>query len=68
MTTPNNIGALLLPWLKANAEEMARDLRDAGWEEDELGLWRIRGRRGAFHIFSAHEIMRHEATPARQSR
>lgn len=31
------LGALLLPWLKSNAEEMARDLRDAGWEEDDVG-------------------------------
>jgi hypothetical protein len=30
MSAPENPGALLLPWLKANAEEMAAELRDAG--------------------------------------
>jgi hypothetical protein len=67
MTAPENLGALLLPWLKANAEEMAAELRDAGWEEDERGLWSGEGHR-RLHLFDAHEIARRDATPARHSR
>lgn len=51
----------LLSWLKGNAEEMARDLRDAGWEEDGSGLWSL----GAFrrlHLYNAHEIATRDAT------
>lgn len=61
MSTPENLGALLLPWLKANAEEMAADLRDAGWEKDGRGLWSL-GAHRRLHLFDAHEIARREAT------
>lgn len=45
----------LLVLLKANAVEMAADLRDAGWEEDERGLWR----RGPYRLglLDAHAVM-----------
>lgn len=55
-SAPGNLSALLLPWLKASAEEMARDLRDAGWEEDSAGLWRYnKGPR--MHLFDAHAVL-----------
>jgi hypothetical protein len=72
--TPENLGALLLPWLKANAEEMASDLRDAGWEEDERGLWSIPGTERwtnqfqGLHLFDAHEIVRRHATSTGEGR
>jgi hypothetical protein len=47
----------LLLWLKANAEETARDLRDAGWEENERGLWR-RGDHRGLHLFDAANVGR----------
>lgn len=55
--TPGN-ASRLLSWLKGNAEEMARELRDAGWEEDERGLWRRRKRQRGLHLLDAHEVMR----------
>jgi hypothetical protein len=61
MNAPENLGSLLLPWLKTNAEEMARELHDAGWEEDDLGLWSGDGHR-RLHLFDAHEIVRRHAT------
>lgn len=61
MIAPTNLGAMLLPWLKANAEEMAHELRDAGWTEDERGLWGSDGYR-RLHLFDAHEIARSDAT------
>lgn len=48
----------LLSWLKGNALDIAAELRDAGWEEDERGLWRRRGRGFGLHLFDAHEAMR----------
>lgn len=48
----------ILVWLKGNALEMAAELRDAGWEEDERGLWRMDGRGRALHLLEAHEAMR----------
>lgn len=45
-------GAALLSWLKGNAMEMAADLRDAGWEEDERGLWSMGEHRG-MHLLDA---------------
>lgn len=60
--TPDATNRLLL-WMKANAEEVVRDLREAGWEGDERGIW-SRGARKGLHLFDAHEVMRHElATP-----
>lgn len=47
----------LLTLLKANAEEMARELRDAGWVEDERGLWR-KGWGPRLHLLDAHESER----------
>lgn len=67
MSTTDNLGALMLPWLKANAEEMAHELREAGWEEDERGLWSGEGHK-RLHLFDAHEIVRRDATSARQCR
>lgn len=67
MSAPDNLGAMLLPWLKANTEEMAADLREAGWAEDERGLWNGEGHR-RLHLFDAHEIVRSDATPAGQCR
>jgi hypothetical protein len=67
MSAPENLGALLLPWLKADAEEMAADLRDAGWREDERGLWRREGH-GSHHLFDAHEITRRHATSTGRGR
>lgn len=61
MSAPENLSAMLLPWLKANAEEMAADLRDAGWVEEGRGLWSGEGYR-RLHIFDAHEIVRRHAT------
>lgn len=48
----------LLLWMKANAEEMARDLHDAGWEEDEAGLWRYNGKGRRMHLYDAHALTR----------
>lgn len=67
MSAPDNLGAMLLPWMRANAEEMAADLREAGWEEDGLGLWNREGHK-RLHLFDAHEIVRRDATPARHPR
>lgn len=64
MTT---LGALLLPWLRSNAEEMAHELREAGWEEDERGLWSGEGHK-RLHLFDAHEIVRRYATSGRHPR
>lgn len=47
----------LLLWLKANAEETARELREAGWEEDERGLW-IRGAHRGMHLLDAENVAR----------
>lgn len=63
-TTPENMGALLLPWLKAHAEETARELRDAGWEEDERGLW-SRGEHRGLHLLDADGLEREEARDGR---
>ena len=69
MSAPGNISALLLPWLKANSEQMAADLRDAGWEEDEHGTWHHPPtKRWRYHLFDAHEIVRSDATPERTGR
>jgi len=67
VSAPETLGALLLPWLKANAEEMAAELRDAGWEEDGCGLW-SNGTHRRLHLFDAHEIERRDATPERPGR
>ena len=67
MSAPESLRALLLPWLKANAEEMARELREAGWKEDARGLWHGDGHR-RLHLFDAHEIVRRHATPAGRGR
>lgn len=48
----------LLEWLKGNALEMARELRDAGREEDERGLWRDGGKGMGLHLFDAHDMAR----------
>ena len=61
MSASENLGALLLPWLKANAEEMAAELRNAGWKEDARGLWHGDGHK-RLHLFDAHEIVRRHAT------
>lgn len=45
----------LLLWLKANAEETARELREAGWEEDERGLWSMGEHRG-MHLLDAASL------------
>lgn len=56
--TPGDASRLLL-WLKGNAEAMARELRDAGWEEDERGLWRDTwGTERGLGLLDAHEAMR----------
>jgi hypothetical protein len=47
----------LLLWLKANAAETARDLRDAGWEEDARGLW-SRGNHRGLHLIDAEDVGR----------
>lgn len=47
----------LLLWLKANAEETAREMRDAGWEEDECGLWSMGEHRG-MHLLDAANVAR----------
>lgn len=48
----------LLLWLKGNALEMARELRDAGWEEDERGMWRDTwGKALGLGLLEAHEAM-----------
>jgi len=63
MSALENLGAILLPWLKANAEEMAADLREAGWVEDEHGAWHHPPtKRWRYHLFDAHEIVRGDAT------
>ena len=49
----------LLMLLKANAEETARELRDAGWEEDKRGLWSMGPHRG-LHLFDAAGVGREE--------
>lgn len=52
---------LLLLWLRASAEDMAHELRNAGWEEDERGLWRDTwGTRRDMHLYEAHNVMRRE--------
>lgn len=45
----------LLVLLKANAVEMAADLRDAGWEEDDRGLWTHGPHR--LGLLDAHAVM-----------
>jgi hypothetical protein len=54
-------GAALLKWLKGNALEMADELRDVGWEEDERGRW-SKGKRRHLSIFDAHEVARQQET------
>lgn len=56
--------AALLSWLRGNALEMASELRDAGWEEDERGLWRFDGKGMGLHLFDAHENATRDATPS----
>lgn len=53
----------LLSWLKGNAEEMARELRDAGWREDGRGLWGM-GTYRRLHLYDAHKIATRDATLA----
>jgi hypothetical protein len=48
----------LLEWLKGNALEMAAELREADWEEDERGLWREGGKGMGLHLFDAHDMAR----------
>lgn len=62
MTARENIGALLLPWLKAHADDTAQELRSAGWEEDERGLWQYNGKGRRYHILDAAEVERCRAT------
>lgn len=50
-------GRLLL-WLKGGAMEMAAELRDAGWEEDERGLWRRDGKGRGWNLLDAHATLR----------
>jgi hypothetical protein len=50
----------LLLWLTANAAETARDLRDDGWVEDELGLW-SRGDHRGLHLLDAADVQRESA-------
>ena len=60
----------LLAWLKGNALDMARELRDAGWEEDKRGLWRDTwGKARGMGLLDAHEAMRRagKATPPSNS-
>lgn len=47
----------ILLWLKANAEETARELREAGWEEDERGLWSMGEHRG-MNLLDAADVER----------
>lgn len=66
--TPDDT-ARLLSWLKGNALEMAAELRDAGWEEDEHGAWHHPpSKRWRYHLFDAHEIAMGHATPAGHGR
>lgn len=54
----------LLEWMKGMARDMAHELREAGWEEDERGLWslpQVAGWSNQFdglHLFDAHEEMK----------
>lgn len=52
--------ARLREWLRANAEAMASELREAGWEEDAPGLWRYLGRGKGYHLYDAHEVLRRQ--------
>ena len=62
MSLTREEGAALLSWLKGNALEMAAELRDVGWAEDERGLWRDGGKGIALHLFDAHRKATRPAT------
>lgn len=64
MSLTREEGAALLSWLRGNALEMAAELREGGWEEDERGLWRYAGKGRGLHLFDAHENATRGATPA----
>ena len=45
----------LVRHLRQHAVDVATFLRDAGWAEDERGLW-SRGGHRRMHLFDAHEV------------
>lgn len=65
--TTDDAGRLML-WLRGMAEDMAHDLREAGWKDDEHGLWRDNEHGLGLHIFDAHEKMKKGASNSGASR
>lgn len=51
--------AALMQWLRGEAMEQARALREAGWEEDERGLWHLPEMRpgSRLHLLDAYDAM-----------
>lgn len=49
-------GERLLVLLKADVEDRARELREAGWREDEFSFWRKDGKGRGYALHDAHAL------------